>query len=235
MVRTTLDGLGRTIKVETSDDDGNNKTVVDTVYDSCACSPLGKVKQVSRPYAPGATVYWTVYTYDALGRTTRIDLPGGTGAITYAYAGNTVTVTDPAGKWKKYVTDGMGNLTSVTEQRPAGESADHVTNYTYNVLSQMTQVSMTQTVGGQPVTQARTFSYDSAGGTWRLLSETHPETGTMTYTYNHLQRRRDAGDEDGRQEPAQTRFTWDATYQRPTQKKVFVGSTEDICARETYD
>jgi len=121
--------LGRTIKVETSDDDGNNKLTVDTVYDSCACSPIGKVKQVSRPYAPGATVSWTVYTYDALGRTTRIDLPGATGAITYAYAGNTVTVTDPAGKWKKYVTDGMGNLTSVTEQRPAGESADHVTNY----------------------------------------------------------------------------------------------------------
>ncbi|MFN8008408.1 MAG: hypothetical protein U0V70_15575 [Terriglobia bacterium] len=51
--------------------------VVDTEYDSCACSPLGKVKRVSQPYAPGGTVYWTTYTYDGLGRTTRIDLPNG--------------------------------------------------------------------------------------------------------------------------------------------------------------
>ena len=112
----------------------------------------------------------------------------------------------------------------------AGESANHVTTYSYNLLNQMTQVSMTRTVGGQPVTQTRTFSYDSAGGTWWLLSETHPETGTMTYTYNAdgtLATKTDAKSQ-------QTRFTWDATYQRPTQKSVFVGSTEDICARETY-
>jgi YD repeat-containing protein len=65
---------------------------------------------------------WTEYPYDALGRTTRIDLPGGTGATTYAYAGNTVTVTDPAGKWKKYTTDAMGNLVRVTEPLPVDQA-----------------------------------------------------------------------------------------------------------------
>jgi len=71
VVKTTLDGLGRTIKVETGDTTAV-QSVVDTVYDSCACSPLGKVKQVSLPHAPNATVYWTTYTYDALGRTVTV-------------------------------------------------------------------------------------------------------------------------------------------------------------------
>lgn len=60
IVKTTLDGLGRTVKVETGDSNGT-QSVVETQYDSCACSPLGKVKQVSRPYKPGDPVYWTVY------------------------------------------------------------------------------------------------------------------------------------------------------------------------------
>jgi hypothetical protein len=100
IVKTTVDGLGRTVRVETGDSNGT-QSMVDTTYDSCACSPLGKVKSVSRPYAPGATPVWTTYTYDALGRTTRIDPPGATGAVTYVYVGNATTVTDPAGKWKK--------------------------------------------------------------------------------------------------------------------------------------
>jgi hypothetical protein len=108
-VKTTFDGLGRTIKVER----GYNTTTVsisETEYDSCACSPLGKLKRVSRPYAPGGTVYWTTYAYDALGRTVSITLPGNSGMTTYVYEGNTVKITDPAGKWKKYTTDAMGNL-----------------------------------------------------------------------------------------------------------------------------
>ncbi len=44
--------------METGDQTGV-KSVVDTEYDACACSPLGKVKRVSRPYAPGQTPVWT--------------------------------------------------------------------------------------------------------------------------------------------------------------------------------
>jgi hypothetical protein len=42
-----MDGLGRTIKVEA----GYGTTtvsIVDTEYDSCGCSPLGKVKRIMR-------------------------------------------------------------------------------------------------------------------------------------------------------------------------------------------
>jgi YD repeat-containing protein len=114
-VKTTVDGFGRTIKVETGDGT-STKSVVDTEYDSCACSPIGKVKRVSQPYAPGAgTLYWTTYNYDADGRTVSTVLPDNSGTSTYAYQGNVTTVTDPAGKWKKYTTDAFGNLTQVEE------------------------------------------------------------------------------------------------------------------------
>ncbi|MCW5977838.1 MAG: hypothetical protein KIT09_07155 [Bryobacteraceae bacterium] len=53
----------------------------------------------------GGTKYWTTYTYDALGRTAQVDHPGGSGSTAYLYSANTVKVTDPAGKWKKYWMD----------------------------------------------------------------------------------------------------------------------------------
>ncbi|MGE5648368.1 MAG: RHS repeat-associated core domain-containing protein [Acidobacteriota bacterium] len=222
IVTTTLDGLGRTVKVETGDSSAV-QSVVETEYDSCACSPLGKLKRVSRPYKPGDPVYWTTYTYDALGRTTRIDLPGGTGAITYAYAGNTATVSDPAGKWKKYTTDAMGNLIQVTE--PAPEGGTHETYYTYNVLNQMTQVWMPRATG----TQTRTFNYDLATG--RLMSATNPENGTVQYAYNAdgtLLRKTDAKNQ-------KIEFGYD-TYGRVRQKRVYrSGSpTEDACGHVDY-
>ena len=43
--RTTFDGFGRTIKVETGHD-GTTYNTVDTVYGACGCSPLGKVMRV---------------------------------------------------------------------------------------------------------------------------------------------------------------------------------------------
>jgi hypothetical protein len=105
--KTTMDGFGRTIKTERGDGSGT-KSVVDTEYEACACSPLGKVKRVSNPYAPGGTVYWTTYNYDGVGRTVSVNLPNGTGTSNYLYEGNAVTVTDPAGNWRKYESDAFG-------------------------------------------------------------------------------------------------------------------------------
>jgi len=172
--KSTFDGLGRVIKVERGDG-GGTKTIVETEYDSCACSPLGKVKRVSQPYAPGGTPYWTTYTYDGLGRVVSVAHPNGTGTSTYSYAGNKVTATDPAGKWKTFETDVRGNLTKVTEPDPALGNVD--TTYTYNLQGQMTEARMIRS----GTTQLRTFTYD---GSWRLATATTPETGTVTYTYN---------------------------------------------------
>jgi len=53
-------------------------------------------------------VQWTTYVYDARGRT--IEMWSRTGSIThYSYAGNVTTVTDPAGKWKKFTYDAQNN------------------------------------------------------------------------------------------------------------------------------
>ena len=44
---------------------------------------------------------YTTYVYDGIGRTLSVTAggPDTTGTTTYLYQGNTVTVTDPAGKW----------------------------------------------------------------------------------------------------------------------------------------
>src|ERR1700738_5021026 len=73
------------------------RSVVDTGYDACGCSPLGKISKQSQPYAPGGTVYWTTYTYDGLGRTLTAVAPDGS-QTSYSYVGKTVTVTALAGK-----------------------------------------------------------------------------------------------------------------------------------------
>ena len=66
--------------------------------------------------------------------------PDGSVTASYAYAGNTTTVTDAAGKWKTFTTDGMGNLTQVVEPNPAGGTFS--TTYTYDVVNHLTQVTM---------------------------------------------------------------------------------------------
>jgi RHS repeat-associated protein len=202
---TTLDGFGRTIEVQR----GTGASVVsevDTAYGPCACSPLQKVAQVSQPYVPGNTVYWTKYTYDGLGRTVSVLLPDTASTTTYAYSGNNTTLTDPAGKWKMQTKDVFGNLTVMNEPNPAG-GANYVTSYTYDVLNHLTQVSMPRPSG----TQTRTFVYSST--TQWLTSETHPESGTKTYTYNSdgtLATRIDANGN-------KTVYTYDA-YKRLTMK-----------------
>jgi RHS repeat-associated protein len=153
--------------------------VVDTTYAPCGCSPLGKLTQSSRPHTVGGTQYWTVNTYDASGRTTRVTLPDGS-HTDYAYQGNTVTVTDPAGKWKKFTLDALGNLTIVQEPDPTFGTVS--TNYTYDILNHLTNVSMPRGAN----TQTRTFVYNTGATVGAfLLSATNPETGTVTYTYSN--------------------------------------------------
>ncbi|MGH9724830.1 MAG: hypothetical protein ACRD41_07175, partial [Candidatus Acidiferrales bacterium] len=58
--------------------------------------------------------YWTTTQFDALGRATETIGPDSSQA-TYTYSKNTVTVTDPAGKQRESVSDGLGRITSVDE------------------------------------------------------------------------------------------------------------------------
>ncbi|MCI0718594.1 MAG: hypothetical protein L0338_06410, partial [Acidobacteria bacterium] len=219
--RTTMDGLGRTIRAETGDGSGT-KSIVDTEYEPCACSPLGKVKRVSQPYLPGTpsgSILWTTYTYDALGRTTRADLAGGSGSTTYLYQGNATTVTDPAGKWKRYTRDVLGNLVKVEEPDPA-LGANFETNYAYNVLNRLTGVTMPRPSG----TQTRAFVYDS---NQRVQSVSHPESGTSTFTYYADGTAASRTDALGQR----TEYSYDG-FQRVTQLRHYPSpGVEDLCQR----
>ncbi len=169
--------------MDTIDAHGATQSIVQTQYAPCACSPLGKVSAVSQPHAPGATAYWTTYTYDGIGRTVSVLAPDGASATTYLYAGNTVTVTDPAGKWKKFTMDAFGNLTSVVEPDATQTNTGGVatTTYAYDVLNHLINVNMPrQMPGGNTVTQQRTFTYSGP----YLTSATNPENGTVYYYYN---------------------------------------------------
>ena len=81
--------------------------------------------KTSMPYAPNGTVYWKQNTYDGLGRTVSATEADGTSTTTYAYLGNTVQVTGPAGKWKNFTMDAFGNLTSVLEPDPLNQPSGH--------------------------------------------------------------------------------------------------------------
>jgi YD repeat-containing protein len=105
-----------------------------------------------------------------------VNLPNGTGTSTYLYEGNTVTVTDPGGKWRKYESDAFGNVTKTIEPNPAG-GANFETTFSYNMVGKRTQLQMTRGA----VTQTRSWTYNYGV---QLASETHPESGTTTYGYN---------------------------------------------------
>jgi RHS repeat-associated protein len=185
--RQTLDGLGHVILQEQGTVSGSTLTTVSqvsSVYAPCGCSPMGKLSQVSQPYAPGGQPVWTVYAYDGMGRTLSVTLPDGS-VTHYSYDdlasssnASDVTTTDPASKVKRFQLNGLGQLTQVIED-PSGLA--YATLYTYDALGHLYTVK--QTRGSN--TQTRTFSYVKSGAlTGFLQSATNPENGTVSYTYN---------------------------------------------------
>jgi len=184
-VETVMDGFGRTTQTITGYTLGGTDTTVSTVdtqYAPCGCSPLGKMSKQSQPYGPTDMEMWTKYTYDASGRTLSVVLPDGSTTM-YQYQGNLVTATDPAGNWKSFTMDGLGNL--VTVQEPDPTLGTVTTSYVYDALSHLISVSMPRSVGNNPVTQTRTFNYTLGTNVTAFLQNTfNPESGTVNYAYN---------------------------------------------------
>jgi len=177
-ITRTMDGFGRVVLVQ----DSRTNAYVKSEYDSCSCSPNGREMKVSNPYLSGETPLWTVSEYDALGRVTRVMLPDddpnhvppiGPSTTTTSYFSNTSTVTDPAGKRKKFTHDAFGKLTQVAEPDAQG-NLTVLTNYEYDAASRLTDVKMNGTA------QQRHFEYNVYN---QVTSVTNPENGTVSYTY----------------------------------------------------
>ncbi|HEV8414572.1 MAG TPA: RHS repeat-associated core domain-containing protein [Bryobacteraceae bacterium] len=162
--RNSMDGLGRTIKTETGNASGT-VSVAETQYDSCGCSPTGKVKQTALPHAPGATPVWTTYTYDGIGRTLTSTTAGTdtTGTTNYLYQGNTVTVTDAAGHWKKYTMNALGQLVQVNEPNPSSSGGGSSTNYALSLNGAVASAS-SQYSSSYPVSSIN--DGDELGSNW---------------------------------------------------------------------
>lgn len=163
---TFYDGLGRTTETRQYES-ASAYIVTKRHYDA-----LGRANQTSNPYRPSQseTALYTTSIYDMLGRVTSMTTPDSAAVVT-SYSGNTVTVTDQAGKSRRSTTDALGRLINVVED-PSGSFA-YQTTYGYDVLDNLLTVSQ----GGQ----ARNFSYDSLK---RLTSATNPESGTISHQYD---------------------------------------------------
>ena len=169
LITRTLDGFGRVVLAL----DSRTNAYVKTEYEACSCSPNGREAKVSNPYLSGETPLFTVSEFDALGRVTRVTAPDGS-ATASSYAANTTTVTDPAGKRKKFTYDAFGKLTQVAEPDSNG-NLTVLTDYTHDAAGRLLTVSMN---GGA---QTRAFAYNSYG---QVTSATNPENGTVSYTYD---------------------------------------------------
>ncbi len=157
--KTVYDGLGR-VKETRQYEGGNNYIVVEQQYDA-----LARLCKTSNPYRPwqSQTAVWTTTSFDSLGRVTSVVSPDNA-TTSSSYSSNSVTVTDPAGRKRRSVTDALGRLIEVYED-PNG--VNYQTTYNYDVLDNLIKVTQG--------TQQRFFMYDSLK---RLIRSRSPEQST---------------------------------------------------------
>ena len=158
--KVVYDQMGRTVETRQYEG-GANYIATQTQYDA-----LGRAFKTSNPFRPwqSETAVWTTQAFDALGRVVSVTTPDNA-VVTTSYTGNSVTVTDEAGKVRKNVTDALGRLTDVYED-PSG--LNYQTTYLYDTLDSLVKVTQG--------TQQRFFMYDSLK---RLIRARNPEQGTL--------------------------------------------------------
>lgn len=140
--------------------------VVSAKYDA-----LGQRTFLSHPNYGSTSGYGESFAYDALGRLTTATHGDGTSA-SRSYSGSNVTLTDERGKvtTQGYSAFGEPNealLSSITQP------GNIETSITHDNLGRVTAIAQ----GGL----TRSFTFNAKGF---LGSETHPETGTTTYTHD---------------------------------------------------
>jgi len=155
------DGFGRDLGYTESGDDT-------TLYYLKELDAEGRVKWETNGSLDSLPAHRYTYLYDAAGRVTQVTDPvSETTTIQYS-ANRTKTVTDPENHSTIYAYNDLPGLpTRLTDAQ------GHVADHTYDALGRLSTV----------VYGARTQSYvyDPLD---HVTSETHPETGTISYDYN---------------------------------------------------
>lgn len=190
----TSDSLGRKLLEQRRQAPGSaNFDTVEFFYDSRGNPSGSSVPYVGTAGQTGGKRA-TTSTIDALGRMLTTTDAGG-GSTAYTYSQNDVLIVSgpaPSGentKQRQLEYDGLGRLTSVCEITSAagsgtcGQSVTHTgywTKYAYDALGNLAGVTQNaQAAAAQQ--QTRAYAHDGLG---RLTSETNPESGTTTYTYD---------------------------------------------------
>lgn len=168
---TFYDRLGRTTETHTYET-ASSYVISKQEYDA-----LGRVKRTYNPYRTTSDpTYGSIEnTYDALGRVTVVTASDNT-QVTTVYDNNRVTVTDPAGKTRRSITDGLGRLMQVVED-PNG--LNYSTNYLYDILGNLRRVEQASATQG---TQYRYFLYDSLSRLVRAKMPEQDANGAMAPT-----------------------------------------------------
>ena len=147
------------------------------------------------------------FTYDSMGRRTRIDYPDSTNSQV-AFSDFVKTTTDARGKQLRYTNDAFGRLVKVEE---FNGGSTYTTTYEYDVLNNLKKT--TDNAGN-----ITTISYDSLS---RKTGMVDPDMGTWSYTY-------DLNDNLASQTDAKSQvisFTYDA-LNRVTLKDLPSGETD---------
>ncbi len=150
----------RTLRIGFSD----TPIFVDTIYDS-----KGHVAAVSEPYFEGDHSYWSIYTYDVLGRVETLQPPHNTThPVTTIYNGFTTIVTDVLGRQRSKTKDAIGKTRSVTD------ALGNAITYQYDAAGNLT--TTTDSTGN-----VITLTYDKRN---RKIAMSDPDMGNWSYTYN---------------------------------------------------
>jgi RHS repeat-associated protein len=153
----TYDSAGRLLKNRTRID-GTTYAYQRLTYDS-----RGDVQSRCEPSHSATPSTCTSYTYDALGR--MLSASGPDGNISFAQSADTVVINDGIGT-RTIVKDAFGRIVEARE-------GSFTTTYGWDHNDNL------ESVAGPAGT--RSFDWNLVG--W-LLSETHPETGTVSYGHN---------------------------------------------------
>jgi YD repeat-containing protein len=174
-----MDGLGHTTQTQLpTDPDGTADTATTYVgvgrplraYNPTRCNP---------PTTNCGETAWgyTTTQYDALGRIKSVTEQDGS-VVSASYSGNCATTTDEAGRARRSCSDAIDRITQVFED-PNG--LNYETDYTYDALDNLLNVSQKGGSTNSALWRARTFAYDSLS---RLTQSVNPESGTTTYSYD---------------------------------------------------